>query len=158
MVQKTFATWKRPSATNDNHGPAFKARPIKHWRKQLHSGNKSKRSSVGMPMDRPGGAVLSDGACVEGVHSEYARVNHTKSVCHITRQASTVVGPVQKWADPAECEKCAETYAPRGATSSSARTLKVKDQALRYEKDKPTFIMNTPCARQHRRGHKTLCF
>lgn len=149
MVQKTFATWKRPSTTNQS--TAFRARPIKHWRKQLHSGNKSIRSSVGMPMDRPGGAVLADGKCIKGVQSEYANVNKVESVCHITRQALTVVGPLAH-------EKCDEIYNPKGATLSSAQTLKVKDQALRYEKDKPSFIMNTSCERQHRRGRKTLCF
>lgn len=150
MVQKTFATWKRPPTTN-NHGPAFKARPIKHWRKQLYSGNKSVRSSIGMPMDRPGGAVLADGVCIDGVQSEYARVDHVKSVCHITRQASTVVGPLAH-------QKCDDNYAPSGASSSSAQTLKMKEQALRFEIDKPSFIMNTPCERKHRRGRKTLCF
>ena len=157
MVQKTFATWKRPPTSN-NHGPAFRARPIKHWRKQLHSGNKYSRSSMGMPMDRPGGAVLADGVCIDGVHSEYARVNHVKSVCHITRQASTVVGPVQRWAHLTDCNKCKRNDLPRGASSSSAHTLKVKELAVRYEKDKPPFIINTPCTRQRRRGNRTLCF
>lgn len=150
MVQKTFASWKRPS-TKDNHGPAFKARPIKHWRKQLHSGNKSGRSSVGMSMDRPGGSVVTKADCSNEVQREYARVDHVKSVCHIRRSASTVVGPLQR-------QKCEVTDVPRGAISSSARILQVKEQALRSEKDKPQFIMNTPCERKHLRGHKTLCF
>lgn len=157
MVQKTFATWKRPPTTN-NHGPSFRARPIKHWRKQLQSGNKYSRSSIGMPMDRPGGAVLANGVCLDGVHSEYARTVHVKSVCHVTRTASTIVGPVQRWENPADCAKCHDSYAARGASSSSTQTVKVKEEALSYEKDKPSFIMNTPCQRQRRRGNKTLCF
>jgi hypothetical protein len=40
-------------------GPAFKARPIKHWRKQLIPENNSgsRRAGLGMPMDTPGGSV-----------------------------------------------------------------------------------------------------
>ena len=42
-------------------GPAFKAQPINHWRKQLipsaKSGNPNRRAGVGMPMDTPGGSV-----------------------------------------------------------------------------------------------------
>ena len=150
MVQKTYASWKRPSS-NDNRGPAFRARPIKHWRKQLHSNNKSGRASIGMPMDRPGGSVVTKAACTNEVQREYARVDHVKSVCHIRRSASTVVGPLQR-------QKCDTTDTPRGAVSSSTRILQVKEQAIRYEKDKPQFIMNTPCERKHLRGQKTLCF
>jgi hypothetical protein len=41
------------------NGPAFKARPIKHWRKQLdpRKGSGLGRAGVGMPMDVPGGKV-----------------------------------------------------------------------------------------------------
>ena len=55
--------WSRPlinGPTNDvPSGPAFKARPIKHWRKQLAPRVGSGRSStgIGMPMDRPGGST-----------------------------------------------------------------------------------------------------
>ena len=52
-------------------GPAFGARPIKHWRKQLNTINESSRAraGVGMPMDLPGGSVYlgnkeSNTACV----------------------------------------------------------------------------------------------
>lgn len=40
-------------------GPNFKARPIKHWRKQLNPNGSSGRgrSNLGMPMDTPGGSV-----------------------------------------------------------------------------------------------------
>ena len=41
------------------NGPNFKARPIRHWRKQLEprSGSGKGRAGVGMPMDVPGGKV-----------------------------------------------------------------------------------------------------
>ena len=40
-------------------GPNFKARPLKHWRKQLvpESNSGSQRAGVSMPMDIPGGAI-----------------------------------------------------------------------------------------------------
>ena len=49
--------WSKPDPTAS--GPAFKARPINHYRRQLlpETGSGSGNSAVGMPMDRPGGAV-----------------------------------------------------------------------------------------------------
>ena len=55
--------WSRPlmnNNSNTNTGTSFAARPIKHWRKQLIPAANtgiSGRTSVGMPMDRPGGSV-----------------------------------------------------------------------------------------------------
>jgi len=40
-----------------DNGPAFKARPLKIWRKQLNGKNSQGKSAVGMPMDTPGGSV-----------------------------------------------------------------------------------------------------
>jgi uncharacterized delta-60 repeat protein len=52
-------SYSRPDLTSG--GAHFKANPIKHWRKQLiptaDSGNRNRRAGVGMPADRPGGAV-----------------------------------------------------------------------------------------------------
>jgi hypothetical protein len=64
-------TWSRPLINNNNNGAntgtSFAARPIKHWRKQLvpaaNSGI-SKNAGIGMPMDRPSGAVYL-GAAVD---------------------------------------------------------------------------------------------
>lgn len=144
MVQEIFATsvatWKRPTTMNNNNGPAFKARPIRHWRKQLSC----------------------DKYC-EAVYS----INRTKSVCHITRQASTVVGPLKKCEQVGECEPVSseeeEAHMKQktrkiGAVSSSARILKIKEDAIRSDKNKPIFILNTPCQRTRRQGNKTLCF
>ena len=54
-------TWSRPLPIYDkkDNGPSFKARPIKHWRKQLNPRAYSGRgrAGVGMPMDTPGGSV-----------------------------------------------------------------------------------------------------
>lgn len=55
-------SWSRPpqKTQQESNGPDFKARPIKHWRKQLiptpYSG--SSASSVGMPFNRPGSEVF----------------------------------------------------------------------------------------------------
>jgi hypothetical protein len=42
-----------------NTGPAFRPRPIKHWRKQLNPRDEAgrQRPGIGMPMDTPGGSV-----------------------------------------------------------------------------------------------------
>ena len=42
-----------------DYGPEMKARPIKHWRKQLTpvDGTGCSTSGLGMPMDKPGGSV-----------------------------------------------------------------------------------------------------
>lgn len=49
--------WSKPDPNAD--GPAFKARPINHYRRRLmpSSGSGTGNSAVGMPMDRPGGSV-----------------------------------------------------------------------------------------------------
>lgn len=66
-----YISWKgistnsiTPSNSSPNlsaSGPAFKANPIKHWRKQLipsaNSGNSNRRAGISMPMDTPGGSV-----------------------------------------------------------------------------------------------------
>jgi len=59
-------TWSRPLTNGANNAAnntttgiinAFRARPIKHWRKQLQPASNSGQTGVGMPMDRPGGSV-----------------------------------------------------------------------------------------------------
>jgi len=88
-IRKFIATNNKPQATNSivpsysrpltgietyQNGPSFRARPIKHWRKQLNpntennSGNGSSgrgRAGLGMPMDTPGGSVyLGTQGCI----------------------------------------------------------------------------------------------
>ena len=61
--------------TNSGNGNNFRARPLKQWRKQLSFSNISKsmsNSSVGMPMDRPGGTLPSTGSCSSNVCSGLA--------------------------------------------------------------------------------------
>ncbi len=61
-TNSVIPTWSRPLQGTETtpNGPDFKARPIKHWRKQLNpepnSGNG--KSAVGMPMNKPGSEVF----------------------------------------------------------------------------------------------------
>ena len=58
-------SWTRADydSVSGDSGVAFKARPLKIWRKQLNGKNSRGRSAVGMPMDTPGGSVnLGSGA------------------------------------------------------------------------------------------------
>jgi len=52
-------SFSRPDLTAS--GPAFKANPIRQWRKQLvpstNSGNPNRRAGIGMPMDTPDGSI-----------------------------------------------------------------------------------------------------
>ena len=91
-IKTFFALNNKPQATNsivpsdsrplsgmENYasGASFKARPIKHWRKQLNPNSElgssgRGRANLGMPMDTPGGSVylhgqsnLVNNACIE---------------------------------------------------------------------------------------------
>lgn len=57
-VVNTYAGKDRVVYDKPN-GPSFKARPIKHWRKQLdpRKGSGQGRPGIGMPIDIPGGSV-----------------------------------------------------------------------------------------------------
>lgn len=61
-TNSALPSWSRPIQKTSKvaDGPAFKARPIKHWRKQLiptpYSG--SGISAVGMPFNKPGSEVF----------------------------------------------------------------------------------------------------
>ena len=71
MPISPYVTWKSISTNSavpsnsrpdlNASGPAFKAQPINHWRKQLipnsESGGRNRRAGVGIPFDTPGGSV-----------------------------------------------------------------------------------------------------
>jgi hypothetical protein len=65
----------RPDLTAS--GPAFKANPIKSWRKQLipanNSGSPNRRAGIGMPMDTPGGSVYLGNVAANTTCLLYAR-------------------------------------------------------------------------------------
>jgi hypothetical protein len=83
-IRKFIATNNKPPATNSivpsysrpltgvetyPSGPSFRARPIKHWRKQLNPNTENSsgrgRAGLGMPMDTPGGSVyLGTKGCI----------------------------------------------------------------------------------------------
>ena len=65
-VKSVVPIWSKPYANSSYFqkrniippiGPSFKARPIRHWRKQLEPRDFTNRgkTGIGMPMDRPGG-------------------------------------------------------------------------------------------------------
>jgi hypothetical protein len=72
-MSQPYVSWKGPSTNSvvpiysfpkssaqDSSGPSFKARPIKHWRKQLlpnRDYHGMQRTGVGMPMDLPAGSI-----------------------------------------------------------------------------------------------------
>lgn len=66
-TNSAVSSWSRPlingPTNNIPSGPAFKARPIKHWRKQLapREGSGISSTGIGMPMDRPGGSTYLGG-------------------------------------------------------------------------------------------------
>ena len=81
----------------DTLGNRFAARPLRQWRKQLHTTNgllSYRRASVGMPMDKPGGLnVTTQATCVScnGVYTLKETMQKDTSSssacnsCHITR-------------------------------------------------------------------------
>ena len=84
--------WSRPDPTAT--GPAFKARPINHYRKQLMpaDGSGTGNSAVGMPMDTPGGAVnLGTAACGDANYVVKTTIKNDSDceTCRPTKSAST---------------------------------------------------------------------
>tara|TARA_B100000902_G_scaffold396591_2_gene458049 strand:- start:1680 stop:2447 length:768 start_codon:yes stop_codon:yes gene_type:complete len=95
-------TWSKPDPAAS--GPAFKARPINHYRKQLMpvSGRSNGNSAIGMPMDTPGGTIsLGTTDCNGNQVVLKETITHdpcnecyekpTRSASTITRSASTIV-------------------------------------------------------------------
>ena len=84
--------WSRPDPAAT--GPAFKARPINHYRKQLMPADRSGtgNSAVGMPMDTPGGAVnLGTTACGDENYVVKTTIKNDSDceTCRPTKSAST---------------------------------------------------------------------
>ena len=102
--ESTFSSipkWSKPVSSNNittNNGVAFKARPIKHWRKQLYptENTGSGRTSTKITFDRPGSTnylgVTSDCNCL-GISSNYLTVNIPNTKNNIIENSSYVVGP-----------------------------------------------------------------
>jgi hypothetical protein len=88
-------SFSRPDLTAA--GPAFKAQPINHWRKQLiplgMSGGSNRRAGISLPMNTPSGAVatideatLGNARCLKD-----SIVEDNVTTCHIIRRASTLL-------------------------------------------------------------------
>ena len=94
--------WSRPLSSNNktDNGIAFKARPIKHWRKQLYTTDTtgSSRTSTIIPFDRPGSTtylgVSSNCNCLDS-SSNYLidNIPNTKNIKF--EESNYVVGPNQ---------------------------------------------------------------
>ena len=83
--------WSRPFNNNDidigNIGTAFKARPIKQWRKQLFPRNNCGTTGIGMPMDLPGGSsYIGDDTNINnsGIIKENI-INNNENCCSKTK-------------------------------------------------------------------------
>tara|TARA_Y100000389_G_scaffold205125_1_gene263602 strand:+ start:6027 stop:6557 length:531 start_codon:yes stop_codon:yes gene_type:complete len=115
--KKPLGNWKGKTVTNNvpvwsNNNPsktvdytAFKARPLKIWRKQLHTRTNGK-SGVGIPTDIPGGLVTTNNGSnckpnhlVTHITPNYkgcpiikdASGNLVKKQCNVTKTASTII-------------------------------------------------------------------
>lgn len=86
------------NSNSDNKGNRFAARPIRQWRKQLQATNgllSYRRTAVGMPMDRPGGANVTTQATCQQCNGavDIKDLVDKKSACtscHITRTSISV--------------------------------------------------------------------
>jgi len=147
-------SWTRAdndSVTGDS-GVAFKARPLKIWRKQLSGKNSRGRSAVGMPMDTPGGSVnLGNREICDGDNHRIGlvdEINHGiqiqdpkpedtffdedagKTVCvacnpenHVIKTASTIVDKKYYTDSRAYLQSRGRTYAQNQATGVKVDTL-----------------------------------
>lgn len=74
-------------------GPAFRARPINHYRKRLKTDNTNiGRAGVGMPMDTPGGTTyLGTTTCSDGTYVVKENITNDSNCvsCNPTKSAST---------------------------------------------------------------------
>ena len=108
--------WSRPVQYNNADANIRKARPIKHWRKQLNpvKNSGSSNAGVGMPSDIPGGMVSIGctgtapgcknikklcpcGPDPNGVALSQHVLNTGDCDCHITRSANTRISLSNKY-------------------------------------------------------------
>jgi hypothetical protein len=88
----------RENNANENLGNQFAARPIRHWRKHMQATNgllSYRRTSVGMPMDRPGSTSITTKANCQQCNgvNELKYLVHKNSLCnscYITRTSISV--------------------------------------------------------------------
>lgn len=151
-------SWTRADydSVSGDSGVAFKARPLKIWRKQLNGKNSRGRSAVGMPMDTPGGSVnLGSGAICDDDNHRIGlvdEINHGiqiqdpkpedtffdedagKTVCvacnpenHVIKTASTIVDKKYYTDSRAYLQSRGRTYAQNQATGSKVDGLNYFD-------------------------------
>ncbi len=102
---QAYESWKGTSTNSavpvlskpdpDATGPAFKARPINHYRKRLTGTSVVGRAGVGMPMDTPGGTThLGTTTCSDGTYVVKENIANDSSCvidisCNHIKSAST---------------------------------------------------------------------
>ena len=101
-TNSAVSSYSRPDLTGS--GPHFKANPIRHWRKQLlpstGSGVAGRRAGIGMPMDRPAGAIYLGDVAANTVCLLHATSNTTGLKENITKYNNT---NFQKMLDASGC-------------------------------------------------------
>ena len=100
--KSTFAAvpgWSRPIDTSNVIGIPFKARPIKHWRKQLQPNNNTgNRSAFTIPFDKPGSYVYLENNCNcatdnSGGLSILTHIPQSKNINFYPESTEKVTGP-----------------------------------------------------------------
>ena len=136
-----YISWKGP-ATNSavpsysrpldgmetvSSGPAFRARPIKHWRKQLNPFYESGRSrtGIGMPMDVPGGSVYLGAKSTECIICADPETTHAAGFKENIEKNNKIVAPIpsDQWYDEAESRVVCVACNPETNIIKSAVTL-----------------------------------
>jgi hypothetical protein len=107
-------------------GPSFKARPIKHWRKQLNPIDDAGRgrAGLGMPMDTPGGSVYlgnqSNPSCITCVGTDSFSAGIKEDI-RTTRIVKPV--PSDSFYDPVNQRQVCVACNPENNIIKSAVTL-----------------------------------
>lgn len=121
-------SYSRPLSGQENYasGPSFKARPIKHWRKQLNPIDDAGRgkAGLGMPMDIPGGSVYlgnkTDPNCITCVGTDSFSAGIKERI--LTTLIQTPV-PSDSFYDPVEQRQVCVACNPENNIIKPAITL-----------------------------------
>lgn len=134
-------TWSRPLQGTEPYsiGPDFKARPIKHWRKQLipvpNSG--SGVSAIGILMDKPGSEVFlgknstSDCATCSDSNSVI-----TKSIHELEKSNTFFISPEDKFYDTENQKTVCVSCNPEANVIKRASSIISKN----YYQDRATYL------------------
>ena len=115
-------SWSRPAVNGthpgDDHNPSKgcfgRARPIRHWRKQLHpiAKNGTSRSGMSMSMDSPGAAVL---------FSKVSKDETNCKTCTDSKKGTTILTHI---AHPGHCLHCPEDTSNISTCCNSKKSIR----------------------------------